>query len=226
MKIGRIYKIIHNQSNIVYVGSTFNTLRDRWKVHKQAYTKYLKGKGDTISIYPYFKDFSIENFKIVLIKEYDVVDKKHLYVYEALWIYKLKSVNKIFPFHINKIYRKEYRKANLEKIKKYQKSYQEKNKEEINLYQKDYRTKNKEKLNEYFKKVYEKNKQERKIKDQTRYEKNKSTILGKCKLYNQKNKEKYYCLDCDYSTYSKNNFTKHLNKKTHFKFVLPVGLII
>ena len=60
MKIGKIYKIIHNQSNICYVGSTFNTLRDRWGNHKGHYNSWLKGNFAEVAIYPYFKDFGIK----------------------------------------------------------------------------------------------------------------------------------------------------------------------
>ena len=91
---GRVYKIIHNQSNICYVGSTFNEIRYRWRDHKQDYKKWLKGNHDNISIYSYFKTHGIENFKMALIKEYEVVDRRHLEVYETLWIAKLRSCNK------------------------------------------------------------------------------------------------------------------------------------
>ena len=94
MKIGRVYKIIHNQSNICYVGSTFNTLRDKWQRHRHSFARYLNKNGAEFSIYPYFKEYGIENFKILLIKEYEVIDRRHLEVMEQLWINKLKSVNK------------------------------------------------------------------------------------------------------------------------------------
>jgi len=97
MKIGRIYKIIHTQSNICYVGSTFNTLRDRWRGHKNDY------KCDkNVSIYPYFKEFGIENFKIILIKEYEVVDRLHLESKEQIWINKLNCCNKGNPLNLLK----------------------------------------------------------------------------------------------------------------------------
>ena len=45
MKTGKVYKIIHKQSNIIYVGSTFNTLRDRWQRHKYSYDLWLNNKN-------------------------------------------------------------------------------------------------------------------------------------------------------------------------------------
>jgi len=84
MKIGKVYKIIHNQSNICYVGSTFNTLRDRFR-------KHCLSSGCKIS--DYFIQYGKENFKIILIKEYCVIDKEQLHAWEQLWINKLKSIN-------------------------------------------------------------------------------------------------------------------------------------
>ena len=93
MKIGKIYKIICTQSNICYVGSTFNTLRDRWKNHKERYGQYKKNNSRNISIHKYFDIYGIDNFKIILIKEYEVIDRSHLEAIEQLWINKLKSIN-------------------------------------------------------------------------------------------------------------------------------------
>lgn len=111
-KIGKVYRIICTvDPNIQYVGSTFNELRHRWQQHKKGYIRWLREKGATISIYPYFKKYGIEHFKIVLIKEYTVYasndkDHKHLMVYEQLWISKTKSVNKNSVFRINYLSRK------------------------------------------------------------------------------------------------------------------------
>jgi group I intron endonuclease len=93
MKIGKVYKIICSQSNDVYIGSTFNTLRDRWMDHKNRYRVYQKNKSRNMSIHTYFDKYGIDNFKIILIKEYEVVDRKHLESKEQLWINKLKNIN-------------------------------------------------------------------------------------------------------------------------------------
>lgn len=93
MKIGRVYKIICAQSNNVYIGSTFNTLRDRWRDHKNRYLEYIKNNSRTISIHNYFDKYGIDNFKIILIKEYEVVDRNHLETKEQLWLNKLKNIN-------------------------------------------------------------------------------------------------------------------------------------
>ena len=129
MKTGKVYKIIHNQSNICYVGSTFNTLRDRWQCHKKNYNSWLNNnKRSKISIYPYFEEYGIENFKITLIKEYEVIDRRQLEVYETLWIKKLNTINELQAFNIVFKNHDSYK----EMIKKYKKKYYEQNKETIN----------------------------------------------------------------------------------------------
>lgn len=150
MKIGKIYKIIHNQSNICYVGSTFNTLRDRWKGHKNSFSKYLNTNSPNVSIFSCFKQYGMENFKIVLIKEYEVIDRKHLEMYEQLWINKLKSINKNNSFQIEKLYYKsqgkKYYENNKEKILIYHQQYYKDNKEKIQEYKKSYKENNIEKF--------------------------------------------------------------------------------
>ena len=83
LKLGRVYKIICTMSDNVYVGSTFKTIEERWSYHKYIFQSWLRGNGSTISIYPSMKEYGVENFKIELIKEYQVCDRKHLEMYET-----------------------------------------------------------------------------------------------------------------------------------------------
>lgn len=119
--IGKIYKIIYigNENlNICYIGSTFNTLKGRWYYHKWNINK----KEYKCSINEYLLKFGIEQFKIILIKEYEVFDKLHLQMYEQLWMNKMKNINKLKAFNPlfkerNKQVKKEYKNINKEKIK-------------------------------------------------------------------------------------------------------------
>lgn len=146
--IGHIYKIICNlDSSFCYIGSTFNQLRHRWQSHKKDY-KYNKG---TFSIHKYFDKYGIDNFKLILIKSYNVVrthrkDHKHLEAYETLWINKTKNcVNKLLPFNpLRKEQMKQYRENNKEKIAEINKQYYEDNKQKIKEYKKQYYEINKE----------------------------------------------------------------------------------
>lgn len=140
MKQGKVYKIIHTQSDICYIGSTFNTLRDRWGKH------YKTAK---CAISKYLEEYGRDNFKIILIKEYEVIDRAHLEAYEQLWINKLKCINCQSAFTIKKLVKKDYRYQNKEQITKKVKEYKESNIDKINSYQKDYRAQNKEQNTKY-----------------------------------------------------------------------------
>jgi hypothetical protein len=121
---GHIYKIICRvDDTFCYIGSTFNTLRNRLQEHKRNY----KTKNGNSCIHKYFDKYGIENFKMILIKDYLVCkdkqrDNKHLVVYETLWINKTKScINKLLPFNPLKNNRKEYFKEYNEQKKQYRK---------------------------------------------------------------------------------------------------------
>jgi len=138
MKLGSVYKIIHHQSDIVYVGSTFNELRHRFYCHKTKNTKCCITK--------YIEKYGKKNFSIMLIKEYKVCDRKHLQAWEQFWINKLTCINKYnaIPFLWK------------DKIKRYNKEYYENNKYKKKENNKKYRENNKEKIKKYYQKNKEK----------------------------------------------------------------------
>jgi GIY-YIG catalytic domain len=89
-RIGSIYKIICSKSSDVYVGSTFNALRTRMQGHKKSFER-----GDGLTIYPHAVEHGWKSLKMILIATYEVCDRKHLMMYETLWIHKLKACNKM-----------------------------------------------------------------------------------------------------------------------------------
>lgn len=119
--IGRVYKIIHSQSKICYIGSTRNTLVKRWQHHKRP--------NNDCCIAKYFKIYGIDQFKIMLIKEYEVCDRKHLLAYEQLWISKLSTIEQKNTLLIRRQQRKQWYEANKNQILKQSKVYYESNKE-------------------------------------------------------------------------------------------------
>lgn len=161
-KVGIVYKIFYNNDpNIMYIGSTLQSLNKRWSYHQQDYYKYLiNDKDNRSAIYPYFKQYDIKNFTIEEIKKYNVSDKSQLIMYEQLNINKFKPVNKINPFNIlanedRKNYLKKYKQENKEKIKIYCHERYKNNKE----YFEKYASENKDRIKEYKKQLYQKNKE-------------------------------------------------------------------
>ena len=94
--IGSIYQIEYiKNSNIRYIGSTTKSIKNRFSSHKTKYNKWLENDDYAkCEIYEYFKAYGIENFTITLLKEYNILNKSHLLVYEQLWMNKLKNINK------------------------------------------------------------------------------------------------------------------------------------
>lgn len=169
---GHIYKIICTlDEKFCYIGSTFNRLSKRFEGHRMQYNKWKKGDVKTFSCFPYFDKYGVENFKIILIKTYEVCrshvkDHRHLDAYETLWINKTKCVNKMVAFNpLNKHKRhrsikakisynpekaksqgKAYRAANPDKVKARHKHYNDKNRDKIKLKRKEYNDKNRDKI--------------------------------------------------------------------------------
>lgn len=103
---GHIYKIICTlDEKFCYIGSTFNRLSKRFEIHRKSYIQWKQGDEKVkCSCFDAFDKYGVENFKIILIKTYEVCrshvkDRKHLEAYETLWINKSKCVNKIVAFN-------------------------------------------------------------------------------------------------------------------------------
>jgi len=147
--IGRVYKINDILGlNLCYVGSTLMTLSKRWSLHKCT--------TDT-SIYPYILRYGVENFEMILIKEYRVVDMEHLRAYEQLWISRLKCLNIKNTLWLKKTYNRNYYQKNVEKFRSEVREYRIKNLEKIKLARKIFYQKNKGEILPERKNFYHKN---------------------------------------------------------------------
>lgn len=91
--IGRVYKIIHLDSSLCYIGSTCDTLPGRWRSHKDAYRAWIsdKNKRNPVALYTYLEQYGCDRFKMLLVKEYQVADKMQLRAYEQLVISRTKN---------------------------------------------------------------------------------------------------------------------------------------
>ena len=197
--LGHIYKIIcTREPTFCYIGSTFNRLSKRFEIHRWCYTKWLENdrKGGC-SCFPYYEKHGIENFKIVLIKSYEVCrahvkDRRHLEAYETLWInrHKGKCVNQNMPIQfLRKERTKVYREKNKEVLAAQKKVYRETNKESIAAQKKVYRETNKESIAAKMKVYHQDNKETLATKKKVYREDNKESIAAKKKVYHEKNKE-------------------------------------
>ena len=241
----KIYKIVNNVNEDIYIGSTKNALRKRFSDHK-ALSK--KDKCKNIRLFILAKEIGWECFRIILIEEFDCPNRQEQLKREQYWIDEFKpSLNKIDAYtsiavkkEKKKIYQKEYDEKNKDKIKEKKKEYNEKNKDKkkiyceknkdkIKNYNKEYREKNKDKISKREKEYCENNKDILKQKSKIYREQNKDKIKNYNKYYSEKNKDKisqkrksetYYCYDCDKSM-RKDWVIRHNRTITHMSNVFP-----
>ena len=150
----KIYKIVDNTNDNLYIGSTCQSLKRRLSKHKCDYKRFLKGLCTNVTSFDIIKN---NDCKIELLENCEVKTKSELLAREKHFIENNECINKVIPgrtkeeyYIANKEKIKEYRDTNEEKRNEYQKAYDDANKEKRNEYQKEYYIANKEKLNQKF----------------------------------------------------------------------------
>ena len=135
-KQGKIYKIVDANEEMVYVGSTTDTLSRRMVGHRVQY----KARRINYSVFDIFDKYGIENCKILLIELCPCDTKDELTRREGEFIKALTCVNKNVAGRTRKAYRQDYK----EEIKEEQKAYRQTHKEEARAYYLANRDKRKE----------------------------------------------------------------------------------
>jgi len=120
---GKIYKIVDNTSDMVYVGSTCKTLQQRLKGHEHNFKGFKLGKTNNVTV---FKIFESEDYKIELIKLYPCDSKTNLEIEEGKIIKqfrndKLNIVNKNIAGQTDNESKTQYRQNNRNLINENQK---------------------------------------------------------------------------------------------------------
>ena len=140
----KIYKLVNNVDDKIYVGSTVMRLSKRKGQHKEKLNKYPDRK-----VYKHINQVGWGNVDIVLIEKYPCKDKEELHARERYFIEELKAeLNNNKPLQTIE----EYREINKEKFIKYDKErYNNPNglrKEYAKQKAKESYEKNKDKINE------------------------------------------------------------------------------
>ena len=231
---GKIYKVVDNSSDMVYIGSTCNTLEMRLKQHESQYKGFKLGKTRNVTV---FKILDNNNYKIELIKLFPCDNKKDLELEEGKIIKeyrnkKLNAVNRCIVGQTKSDYGKEYYQTKKDKINTKTKEYYQNNIDKIKESKKQYYETNIDKIKESKKQYYETNID--KIKESTKkyYENNIDKLNKNCKEYYQNNidkikeskKQKFNC-PCG-GKYSKQQKSRHEKTQIHCEFINTPKIII
>jgi hypothetical protein len=143
---GKVYKIVCNITNLIYIGSTIKSICARLAIHKYHYQKYLEGKSNYVTSFEIIKN---GNYNIFLVENVSYSNKKDLRAKERYYIETLDCVNKNIPCQTKKEYYGKYYEKNHDKIRDRMKIYRIEHKDQTKEYKKLYKEKNREKLNIY-----------------------------------------------------------------------------
>jgi len=138
---GKIYIIRSDETDEVYIGSTYRTLIERLIGHKSHYDKFLNNTNFYISSFEILK---YDSCRIELLEEVSVETKQELLRREGEFIRQFSDtcVNLIIAGRTPKERYEDNKDKNLE----YQKEYYEANKDKISEYQQEYYEANKDKI--------------------------------------------------------------------------------
>ena len=190
----KIYKIVDNTSDKVYIGSTcLKYLSQRLQKHLQNYRRYERGLERYVTSYSILKN---NDYDIILIENVNCETIDQLRARERYHIENTPNcVNRNIPSRTCKEWHEQMYNENKESIL-----------EERKQYYKD----NKEKVLERVKIYQDNNKEKKKEQNRERYLKNKEQIA-------EQRKENICECECG-STYRMNGKSNHLRTKKHLNF--------
>ena len=219
---GKIYKIVDNTSDMVYVGSTCEpTLARRLAGHVGNYKLYLKGNNKQRYITS-FKIIANDDYDIILIENFSCNNKDELHARERHWTNRIDCVNKVKNQGLYKeigqtVYRQQYNKEycekNKEPLQEIHHMYYEANKEVIQEKHMKYCQEHKEEIAQYKKQYAKDNKEYLKQQNKQHYEANKEKIR-------QRVSEKQDC-ECG-ACYTIQHKKRHEKSQKHQNYLLSV----
>jgi hypothetical protein len=146
---GKVYTIRnYNDNSLIYVGSTCNTLYQRFNNHKQT-----SKKRDKIPLYQKVENW--EDWYIELYESYPCNNKDELTRREGQVIREIATLNRVIPHRTVK----EYRDENREHIREYDRNFREANREKLREKDRQYKEQNREKIRERDRMFLEENKE-------------------------------------------------------------------
>ncbi len=148
-KKGKIYRIVSPSKNLVYYGSTTQTISQRLQDHLKEYRLKTKPCKSFIVL-------ECEDYKIELIEEYSCNNRQQLEKKEGEYQKNNECVNEKIAGRT----KTEWYYDNQERLLEKRKNYYQDNVEIERQKNKDYQKNNKEKIKQYHKDYYQRKKQE------------------------------------------------------------------
>lgn len=164
---GKIYKLINDELNLTYYGSTTTPLYKRMYSHK-SYAPHKR--------YTSHRLFETGNVDIVLVENFSCENKEQLNKRERFYIENNDCVNKNIPTRTQKEFKQKYYQDNLQFYKEHNAEYREQHKEEIVEQKKEHYAANRQKILDQKKEYYQANKERIKQQRNEYYHKNKNKI--------------------------------------------------
>jgi hypothetical protein len=129
---GKIYKIVSDNSDKVYYGSTTQKyLSTRLAGHKNNYKKHLAKQFRYVTSFEVLKDADV---RIVLVESYPCADCNELMARERYYIENYDCVNKVIPGRTKKEYYWDNKEENNKTCAKYYQSHKEQIKSNVREY--------------------------------------------------------------------------------------------
>ena len=180
---GKIYTIrFYDNENLIYIGSTIQTLAKRFGGHK---------KKTRCSLYSYIQEHYKEDFKccyIELLELFGCKNREELDQKEGEIIRNFKADENYIVINKNIAGRnnEQYRQENRDKLNEIGKQYYQDNIDKIKVKKKQYRQENTDRIKQYYKENTDK------IKEKTKqyYQENTTKIKEQKKQYRQENADK------------------------------------
>ena len=196
---GRIYKLVSNHTNDIYIGSTTRPLHQRLWDHKSDNESFSKGLINKICSSKQLYDLG--KVEIILIENYPCNSKEELLMRERHFIESIECVNKKIPIRTveeRKELKTKYILSHKKEKKEYDKNYHTNHSIKKIQIQKEWRLNNIEKRLKYEKDYKDKTKDKRKDYDKKRSKEMIGCRLCKCEIV-------------------KSTFNRHCKSKKHIE---------
>lgn len=124
----KIYKIWSpSRDDLVYYGSTYQSLSQRMAIHRNDYRKFKRGKFSKVSSFKIFEE--CDDSRIELVENYPCSNKEELNSREGYYIRNNNCVNKVVPCRTQKEYYLDNKDKILDQVNQYYQEHKEQKKQ-------------------------------------------------------------------------------------------------